>query len=104
MVISIDLYIVDKCTTDSQCTAPPLSGGFQRKDLAAAYDQLLRYRDALENPPLLIVCDLDRIVVHTNFTGTVSATFLNRLQHVRILDPARRRLTMGQLRRLCCFL
>ena len=47
----------------------------KRKDLAAAYDQLLRYRDALESPPLLVVCDLDRIVVHTNFTGTVSATY-----------------------------
>ena len=46
----------------------------KHKDLAAAYDQLLRYRDALENPPLLVVCDLDRIVIHTNFTGTVSAT------------------------------
>ncbi len=45
------------------------------RDLTAAYDQLLRYRDALESPPLLVVCDLDRIIVHTNFTGTVSATF-----------------------------
>jgi len=45
----------------------------KHKDLAAAYDQLLRYRDALENPPLLVLCDLDRIVVRTNFTGTVSA-------------------------------
>lgn len=47
----------------------------RHKDLAAAYDQLLRYRDALESPPLLVVCDLDRIVVHTNFTGTVSAVY-----------------------------
>jgi hypothetical protein len=46
----------------------------KHKDLGAAYDQLLRYRDALESPPLLVVCDLDRIVVHTNFTGTVSVT------------------------------
>lgn len=38
-------------------------------DLAAAYDQLLRYREALNNPPLLVVCDMDRIVVHTNFNG-----------------------------------
>lgn len=38
-------------------------------DLAGAYDQLLRYREALENPPLLVVSDMDRIVVHTNFTG-----------------------------------
>ena len=37
----------------------------------AAYDQLLRYADALENPPLLIVCDLDRSEIHTNFTNTV---------------------------------
>jgi type II restriction/modification system DNA methylase subunit YeeA len=38
-------------------------------DLAAAYGQLLRYREALENPPLLVVCDMGRIVVHTNFTN-----------------------------------
>ena len=43
----------------------------KRKDLKAAYSQLLEYREALENPPLLIVCDLDRFEVHTNFTGTV---------------------------------
>jgi hypothetical protein len=42
----------------------------RHKDLDAAYDQLLKYREALENPPLLVVCDMDRIVVHTNFTGT----------------------------------
>ncbi len=29
----------------------------------------------MENPPLLLVCDLDRIVIHTNFTGTVEATY-----------------------------
>jgi hypothetical protein len=46
----------------------------KHKDLGDAYDQLLRYRDALESPPLLVVCDLGRIVIHTNFTGTVSAT------------------------------
>jgi hypothetical protein len=42
----------------------------KRKDLAAAYEQLLRYREALDNPPLLVVCDLDRFEVHTNFTNT----------------------------------
>jgi len=45
----------------------------RHKDLNAAYDQLLRYRDALASPPLLVLCDMDRIVVRTNFTGTVSA-------------------------------
>jgi type II restriction/modification system DNA methylase subunit YeeA len=42
----------------------------KKKDLDAAYDQLLLYKDALENPPLLVVSDMDRIIVHTNFTGT----------------------------------
>ena len=39
-------------------------------DLGAAYRQLLDYREDLENPPLLIVSDMDLIEVHTNFTGT----------------------------------
>jgi hypothetical protein len=39
-------------------------------NLAKAYDQLLRYRASLENPPLLVVCDTDTIEIHTNFTGT----------------------------------
>jgi len=44
----------------------------KHKDLNAAYNQLLLYRDALQNPPLLVLCDLDRIIIHTNFTNTVS--------------------------------
>lgn len=43
----------------------------KHKDLKAAYQQLLKYRESLENPPLLVVCDLDRFEIHTNFTGTV---------------------------------
>jgi hypothetical protein len=43
----------------------------KHKNLAAAYKQLLQYREDLESPPLLIVCDLDRFEIHTNFTGTV---------------------------------
>ena len=31
----------------------------KRKNLDEAYQQLLLYREALENPPLLVVCDLD---------------------------------------------
>lgn len=45
----------------------------KHKDLKAAYQQLLKYREALENPPLLVVCDLNRFEVHTNFTGTAKA-------------------------------
>src|SRR5262249_40720165 len=37
--------------------------------LDKAYQRLLQYREALENPPLLVVCDFDQIVVHTNFVN-----------------------------------
>ena len=42
----------------------------KKKDLSAAYLQLNQYREDLENPPLLVVCDTDRFQIHTNFTGT----------------------------------
>ncbi len=42
-----------------------------KKDLKKAFDQLLQYSVALENPPLLIVSDMDRIHIHTNWTNTV---------------------------------
>jgi type II restriction/modification system DNA methylase subunit YeeA len=54
----------------------------KHKDLDAAYAQLLDYRDALENPPLLVVCDMDRIVVHTNFTNTPSRRHEVRLEEL----------------------
>ncbi|MEW5988133.1 MAG: DNA methyltransferase [Chloroflexota bacterium] len=44
-------------------------------DLDKAYQQLLQYREALENPPLLIVSDLERMVIHTNFTNTVKQVY-----------------------------
>lgn len=47
----------------------------KRKDLSVAYRQLLQYREALENPPLLIVCDLNRFQVHTNFTNTIKKVY-----------------------------
>jgi len=39
-------------------------------NLSAAYQQLLQYKDALDNPPLLVVSDMDRLVIRTNFTNT----------------------------------
>ena len=42
----------------------------KRKDLTAAYKQVSDYREALRNPPLLVVCDIDRFEVHTNWTNT----------------------------------
>lgn len=47
----------------------------KHKDLLAAYHQLLLYREDLENPPLLVVCDLGRFEIHTNFTGTAKRIY-----------------------------
>jgi hypothetical protein len=47
----------------------------KHKNLAEAYQQLLLYREALENPPLLVVCDMDRFQVHTNFTSTAKRIY-----------------------------
>ncbi len=42
------------------------------RDLDDAYAQLQRYREALNNPPILVVSDFQTIIVHTNFTNKVS--------------------------------
>lgn len=44
-------------------------------NLAKAYQQLLQYREALENPPLLVVCDLTHFEIHTNFTNTAKRIY-----------------------------
>ena len=65
----------------------------KHKDLVAAYRQLLQYREALDNPPLLVVCDLNRFEIHTNFTGTAKKVYafdLNGLAEPANLDVLRR--------------
>ena len=63
----------------------------KKKNLDEAYKQLQRYREALLNPPLLVVCDFDRYIVKTNFNGTVQETheFINehidRPENLRLL-------------------
>ena len=59
-------------------------------DLEAAYQQLLQYREDLENPPLLVVCDLDRFEIHTNFTNT--AKQVHRFDLESIDEPGNLRL------------
>jgi type II restriction/modification system DNA methylase subunit YeeA len=44
----------------------------RHRDLEAAHRQLLQYAGALGNPPLLVVSDIARIVVRTNWTDTVT--------------------------------
>ena len=46
----------------------------RRADLNAAFDQLRQYSLALENPPLLIVSDMLRFRIRTNWTNSVSKT------------------------------
>ena len=46
----------------------------RRADLDAAFDQLRQYSLALENPPLLIVSDMVRFRIRTNWTNSVSQT------------------------------
>jgi len=57
------------------------------KDLNAAFRQLSIYASALENPPYLVVSDMARIVIHTNWTNTVSQTHELSLEDLR--EPAR---------------
>ena len=47
----------------------------QRADLGAAFNQLRQYSLALENPPLLIVCDMRQFRIYTNWTNSVSKTY-----------------------------
>ena len=46
----------------------------KRADLDAAFGQLRQYSLALENPPLLIVSDMVRFRIRTNWTNSVSRT------------------------------
>ena len=55
-------------------------------DLDRAYGQLLQYRESLQNPPLLVVSDIERIIVHTNFTNTVKQVVTIALDD--LLTPA----------------
>ena len=68
----------------------------KHKNLDAAYAQLLEYREDLENPPLMVVCDLNRFEIHTNFTNTpkrVYAFDLAELAKPQNLDVLRKLFT-----------
>jgi len=60
----------------------------KRKDLKAAYLQLQGYRDALENPPLLVVSDLETIEIRTNFTNLSPVTRIVTLDDLAAPDPS----------------
>ena len=54
----------------------------KRKSLDEAYLQLLEYKDDLENPPLLVVCDIETIIIRTNFTNTQSCKYIIKLEEI----------------------
>ncbi|SDQ14970.1 DNA methyltransferase [Pseudovibrio sp. Tun.PSC04-5.I4] len=60
----------------------------KRANLDKAFDQLLQYAIALENPPLLIVSDMDVIRLHTNWTNTVQNVHTIQLED--LTDAANR--------------
>jgi type II restriction/modification system DNA methylase subunit YeeA len=62
----------------------------KRKDLKAAFVQLQQYALALENPPLLVVCDMDRFQIHTNWTNSVSAVHEFGLDDLRDVNVRRK--------------
>jgi type II restriction/modification system DNA methylase subunit YeeA len=62
----------------------------KRGDLDAAYRQLLLYAGPLGNPPLLVVSDIARIVIRTNFTNTITET--HDIPLAELANPLRLRL------------
>ena len=61
-------------------------------NLAQAYEQLLQYREALDNPPLLVTCDTRDLEIHTNFTGApakVHRVALGEISSVRGFEVLR---------------
>jgi hypothetical protein len=59
---------------------------YKRKDkyksLDDAYRQLYQYRDALDNPPLSVVCDIRTFVIRAHFPGYPTAKVEIRLEEV----------------------
>ncbi len=60
----------------------------KHKDLTAAYKQVQTYREALGNPPLLVVSDIDRFEVHTNWTNTETWIYHFRNGDIALDEPA----------------
>ena len=58
----------------------------KRRNLVEAYAQLKQYADAFENPPLLIVSDMQEIRVHTNFTNTIAQQHVIPLAELRSVE------------------
>lgn len=52
------------------------------RNLDTAYEQLQEYREGLENPPLMVVSDMEVIRVYTNFNNSPTVHFDFTLDHI----------------------
>ena len=52
------------------------------KDLDEAYRQLYQYRDALDNPPLSVVCDIRTIIIRTHFQNYPTTKIIVQLEEI----------------------
>jgi len=59
----------------------------KHKDLQAAYKQVQTYREALGNPPLLVVSDMEQFEIHTNWTNTEK--WIYRFRNADIMSDAK---------------
>jgi type II restriction/modification system DNA methylase subunit YeeA len=59
----------------------------KHKNLQAAYKQVQTYREALGNPPLLVVSDMEQFEVHTNWTNTEK--WIYRFRNADIISDAK---------------
>src|SRR2546430_3212604 len=57
-----------------------------RRNLVEAYAQLKQYADALGNPSLLIVSDMQEIRIHTNFTNAIAQQHVIPLAELRSVE------------------
>jgi hypothetical protein len=61
-----------------------------RANLSLALKQLMTYALALDNPPLLVVCDTNIIEIHTHFTNAPSETYTIALEHISEPDDLKK--------------
>jgi type II restriction/modification system DNA methylase subunit YeeA len=64
--------------------------GFEYKgkhaNLNKAHQQLLQYSGSLQNPPLMVVSDMERILIHTNFNNSVKEVY--EITYETLVTPA----------------
>lgn len=73
----------------------------QGKSLGKAWQQAVMYAAELGNPPLLLVCDLTILEIHTNFTGSAPRTIRLSLDDIAADAPVGGDMTALSALRAC---